>query len=81
MSTIRYSGVSTDYLTNRWSVTCDCGKSFEPGTTLRSKQSFSCPKCGAEYYADYNADPVLLKKTKEGIPLKVKKTKEQQNEN
>jgi RNase P subunit RPR2 len=61
---IRYAGPSSDWRTNRWTVTCSCGKSFEPPTTMRSKQSVICPKCGREILFDYNALPESVERSK-----------------
>jgi len=60
---IRYAGPSTDLRTNKWSVTCSCGKIFIPVTTMRSTQNFSCPKCDTHYFVDYNKEPVKLEKS------------------
>lgn len=58
---IRYVGHSHNWHTNVWNVQCECGKCFQPPTTMLSKHHFSCPRCGTEYYADYNAEPVVIK--------------------
>ena len=63
--TLRYAGMSSDYRTNRWSVGCECGRQFNPTTTMLRYQTFSCPYCLTEYSADYNAEPPSIKKIKE----------------
>jgi phage terminase large subunit GpA-like protein len=58
-----YAGRSSDYRTNRWRVVCpNCGREFNPQTTLMSKQGLTCPfpKCAAEMHADYNNGVVKL---------------------
>lgn len=52
---IKYKGLSRDCRTNRWSLTCkSCNKTFEPETTIFSKQDISCPKCGTSETINYN---------------------------
>lgn len=51
---VRCVGLSSDRRTNVWHVMCVCGKAFSPPTTMLAKQSFSCPRCGAEIRADWN---------------------------
>lgn len=63
-TTPRVIGRSHDQRTQRWFVTCPkCGKGFEPITTRLSTQTFDCPKarCGASLFADYNADPPVVR--------------------
>lgn len=53
-------GLSRDYRTQRWRVTCPkCGEQFEPQTTMQSMQSIDCPKakCHSVMIANYNAEP------------------------
>jgi predicted SprT family Zn-dependent metalloprotease len=59
--TIHRLGLSSDRRTNRWAITCQCGKVNEPTTTIRASQRFCCEKCGTEIYADYNAEPPTAK--------------------
>ena len=59
---------SKDGRTNRWRITCDCGKAFEPTTTLYSTQAVECPKCGQRAVADYNAQTVTVNDGKEHQP-------------
>jgi len=49
-----YIGLSQDGRTNRWRVTCDCGNTFSPQTSLMAKQTVICPKCSANMFCDYN---------------------------
>lgn len=60
-ATIRCIGPSNDYRTNKWHVYCECGNTFSPSTTMYSTQTFQCPKCTKEYFADYNATPPSIK--------------------
>lgn len=56
-------GLSSDHRTGRWRITCpECGKQFEPVTTMRNYQVVSCPipKCSAELYIDYGREKVEL---------------------
>jgi predicted nucleic acid-binding Zn ribbon protein len=62
MATLTYVGRSSDARTNRWAVVCDCGKRFEPVTTMYATQTVVCPKCNAELFCDYNAEPATIKK-------------------
>lgn len=58
-----YLGLSSDYRTNRWSITCPaCKKPFEPATTMFFQQSLQCPaaRCGKFMRADYHAETVWL---------------------
>jgi hypothetical protein len=50
----RLLGLSRDYRTNRWEITCDCGKVFKPQTTMLRFQSVECPKCLKVETIDYN---------------------------
>jgi hypothetical protein len=65
-ATIVYIDHSSDYRTNRWRVTCGCGKSFVPPTTMMAKEILVCPKCNVSYLVDYNGSPTatieLIKK-------------------
>ena len=54
MKNIHCIGLSSDYRTNEWSITCDCGKWFKPPTTMYSCQNVECPKCGLTEYINYN---------------------------
>ena len=50
-------GLSRDYRTNVWSISCPyCKQSFTPQTTMLSWQHLSCPnkKCRKEFLVDYN---------------------------
>lgn len=58
---VRFLGASSDFRTNRWSVSCICGKQFEPSTTRLSTQTINCPRCGVEMFANYNAEPAEIK--------------------
>lgn len=51
----RYLGSSLDRRTNRWEITCDCNKRFEPPTTMLRVNVVLCPKCGKMVTIDYNA--------------------------
>ena len=51
---VRYVGPSSDWRTNRWSVTCSCGRTFEPPTTMFGCHEVTCPKCGREILLNYN---------------------------
>lgn len=50
----RYVSLSRDGRTNVWEITCDCGRSFRPGTTMYNTQLVTCPKCKKEEVMDYN---------------------------
>lgn len=63
-----YLGSSKDERTNRWRITCDCGKTFEPPTTIFSTQIVECPKCGQRAVADYNTQTVVVNDDKEHQP-------------
>ena len=54
IKSINCIGVSSDWRTNVWRVNCDCGKWFEPPTTLYSCQNIECPKCGLTEFVNYN---------------------------
>jgi hypothetical protein len=54
MKNIRCIGLSSDYRTNRWRMDCDCGKTFEPQTTMFASQEVECPKCGCREFINYN---------------------------
>lgn len=56
----RCIGVSADRRANVWSVDCVCGRTFTPPDTMLAHQSFSCPKCGTEYRANWNTPIVEL---------------------
>ena len=62
MATLTYNGISGDWRTNKWVVVCDCGKRFEPITTMYATQTVTCPKCNAEWFRDYNAEPASIEK-------------------
>lgn len=40
--------------TNRWRLTCSCGKKWEPTTTRLAKREEECPKCHRIEIVDYN---------------------------
>ena len=53
---IRWIGLSTDQRTNKWKFTCpECGKIFDPPTTMLNKVDEKCPKCGYVEIVDYNS--------------------------
>lgn len=52
----RIIGASPDRRTNRWELTCPCGKRWIPTTTMFAKRHEQCPKCRREELVDYNAD-------------------------
>ncbi len=54
MKNITCIGLSSDWRTNRWSITCNCGKVFEPPTTMYSCQNVECTKCGLQEMINYN---------------------------
>lgn len=62
MAILSYLGVSCDRRTNRWAVICDCGKRFEPATTMFGSGVVTCPKCGQSWRCDYNAEPASIEK-------------------
>lgn len=51
----RLLGSSHDGRTNRWELTCGCGKQWEPTTTMLARRDEQCPRCGASQIVDYNA--------------------------
>jgi hypothetical protein len=51
---LRCIGESYDGRTNRWRITCSCGKDFDPPTTRFSRTVESCPKCGKQWKVNYN---------------------------
>ena len=51
----RLLGSSGDGRTNRWKLTCGCGKEWEPTTAMLAKRDEECPRCGAHQVVDYNA--------------------------
>lgn len=58
VTTARFLGMSSDWRTNRWEITCPhCLKTFCPPTTMFNHQSFSCPSCLGESYVDYKEFP------------------------
>jgi transcription elongation factor Elf1 len=68
-----YLGESRDMRINRWRITCDFGKGFEPLTTMVSTQVVVCPKCGKEELVNYNLDAARRRRQRDrqtGYPLK-----------
>jgi hypothetical protein len=53
--TKRYLGPSSDGRTNKWELTCQCGKVFVPPTTMLARREEQCPKCGRVRVIDYNS--------------------------
>ncbi len=56
-ASIKYLGPTSDYRSNRWRVSCECGRSFDPSSTMYARQNIECPRCGKMYFVDYNAEP------------------------
>jgi predicted RNA-binding Zn-ribbon protein involved in translation (DUF1610 family) len=52
----KHLGLSYDKRTNLWRIKCDCGKEFEPRSTMCRYQIQVCPKCGKEEVMDLNDD-------------------------
>ncbi len=52
----RYLGLSSDLHTNRLELTCDCGKKWEPSTTMFSIRDEKCNSCKAEQFVNYNLE-------------------------
>ena len=53
----RFLSLSRDQRTNKWELTCsECGKRFEPPTTMLSYVYETCPKCGHVAGINYNAE-------------------------
>lgn len=50
----RYIGLSSDRRTNKWKLECDCGKSWEPTTTMLGVRDERCPKCQKSQVVNYN---------------------------
>ena len=46
------AGIHPDY--KDLNVTCSCGKTFQPPTTMLRYQTVQCPKCGKEARFDWN---------------------------
>jgi len=53
-----YLGLSIDGRTNKWRITCDCGNTFSPPTTMFSKTTVVCPKCAVNIFCDFNEEVV-----------------------
>lgn len=51
---LSYLGPSSDQRTNRWRLTCDCGYTWEPRTTMFSLDHITCYSCNNDYFIDYN---------------------------
>ena len=49
-----YHGLSNDRRTNKWLLTCPCGKSWNPTTTLFAIRSETCPRCEKTETVNYN---------------------------
>ncbi len=52
-------GLSSDWRTNRWQITCACGQSFTPVTVMAACQSVTCPYCDRDYYCKYNDNEII----------------------
>ena len=52
--TKRLLGLSADHRTNKWELTCSCGKKWKPTTTMLAKREEECPKCLHWEIVDYN---------------------------
>jgi len=50
----QYLGLSKDWRTNKWSLTCDCGYKWEPTTTMMGRREERCPICQKTQVVDYN---------------------------
>lgn len=55
--TKRLLGPSSDLRTNRWELTCPCGKTWKPTTTRLARRHEQCPRCKHEEEVDYNKEP------------------------
>ena len=51
-------GGSSDGRTNRWRVTCSCGNSFIPATTMYARDVVGCPKCRRRWAVNYNEEKI-----------------------
>lgn len=47
-------GLSSDWRTNRWRISLECGHSVEPMTTMFATQVVTCHRCSREFLLNYN---------------------------
>lgn len=47
-------GLSSDWRTNRWRISLECGHSVEPMTTMFATQFVTCHRCSREFLLNYN---------------------------